>query len=140
MQLTTVKDWMKDLVIFIDPEATVNEGLALMRHRYMNSVIVNKTPSSSEYGIVTSIDICDKIVAQGKDPSKTKMHEIMASPVVTVPAAMGLKECAAKMKDMRVHHLPVSDDKGSIIGMVSATDFLVVAEAMGTNFKERSLK
>jgi len=140
MQLTTVKDWMKDLVIFIDPEATVNEGLALMRHRYMNSVIVNKTPSNPEYGIVTSIDICDKIVAQEKDPSKTRMKEVMASPVVTVPATMKLTDCAAKMKEMRVHHLPVADEKGDIIGMVSATDFLVVAEAMGTNFKERSLK
>ena len=140
MQLTTVKDWMKDLVIFIDPEATVNEGLALMRHRYLNSVIVNKTPSNPEYGIVTSIDICDKIVAQEKDPSKTKMKEVMASPVVTVPATMKLTDCAAKMKEMRVHHLPVADEKGDIIGMVSATDFLVVAEAMGTNFKERSLK
>lgn len=140
MQLSTVKDWMKDLVIFIDPEATVNEGLALMRHRYMNSVIVNKTSTSPDYGIVTSIDICDKIVAQGKDPSKTKMREIMASPVVTVPASMKLKECAAKMKEMRVHHLPVADEKGAIIGMISAADFLVVAEAMGTNFEDRSLK
>ena len=140
MQLSTVKDWMKDLVIFIDPDASVNEGLALMRHRYMNSVIINKSPSSPDYGIVTSIDICDKIVAQGHNPAKTKMRDIMASPVVTVPMNMSLKECAAKMKEMRVHHLPVADDKGVIVGMISATDFLVVAEAMGTNFEERSLK
>jgi signal-transduction protein with cAMP-binding, CBS, and nucleotidyltransferase domain len=140
MQLSTVKDWMKDLVIFIDPDASVNEGLALMRHRYMNSVIVNKSPSSPEYGIVTSIDICDKIVAQGNNPAKTKMKEIMASPVITVPIGMNLKECAAKMKELRVHHLPVADEKGVIVGMISATDFLVVAEAMGTNFEERSLK
>ena len=140
MQLLTVKDWMKDLVIFIDPEAPVIEGLALMRHRYSNSIIVNKSPSNPEYGIVTSIDICDKIVAQGHNPAKTKMREIMVSPVITVPASMDLKECAAKMKQLRVHHLPVADDQGRIIGMISATDFLVVAESMGTNFEERSLK
>ena len=28
MQSTTVKDWMKDLVVFIKPDATVKEGLA----------------------------------------------------------------------------------------------------------------
>lgn len=139
MQLT-VKDWMKDLVIFVDPDATVKEGLSLMRHRYMNSVIVNKSPTNPDYGIVTSIDICDKIVAQQYNPSETKMREIMVSPVITVPGSMELKECAAKMKQLRVHHLPVADDKGMIIGMISASDFLVVAEAMGTNFKERSLK
>ena len=140
MQQLTVKDWMKDLVIFIDPDATVNEGLSLMRHRYSNSVIINKSPSNPEYGIVTSIDICDKIVAKGQNPTRTKMREIMVSPVITVPGTMNLKECAAKMKEMRVHHLPVANDKGVIIGMISATDFLVVAEAIGTNFEERSLK
>ncbi len=111
-----------------------------MRHRYTNSIIVNKTPSNPHYGIVTSIDICDKIVAREQNPSKLKMHEIMVSPVITVPGSMSLKDCAAKMKEMRVHHLPVADDEGRIIGMISATDFLVVAEGMGTNFEERSLK
>ncbi len=139
MKLLTVKNWMKDLVIFIDPDASVNEGLSLMRHRYLNSVIVNKTPTNPEYGIVTSIDICDKIVAQKNDPSKTKIREIMVSPVVTVPTDMKVSECAALMKKLRVHHLPVADDQGMIVGMISATDFLVIAEAMGTNFEERSL-
>ncbi|MCK7476121.1 MAG: hypothetical protein MZV49_27485 [Rhodopseudomonas palustris] len=70
---------MKDLVVFIDPEASVYEGLELMRHRYATSLIVNKTASNLEYGIVTSINICDKIVAQGNDPKKTMIKEIMAS-------------------------------------------------------------
>ena len=140
MKLLTVKNWMKDLVIFIDPDASVNEGLSLMRHRYLNSVIVNKTPSNPDYGIVTSIDICDKIVAQKNNPAETKIRDIMVSPVVTVPTTMKLTECAALMKQLRVHHLPVVDESGLIVGMISATDFLVVAEAMGTNFEERSLK
>jgi signal-transduction protein with cAMP-binding, CBS, and nucleotidyltransferase domain len=139
MQLTTVKDWMKDLVIFIDPDATVTEGLALMRHRYANSVIVEKTATNPEYGIVTSMDICDKIVAQGHNPTETKIRDIMVSPVMTVSAGMSLQDCAAKMKQNRIHHLPVADEKGCIVGMISSTDFLMVAESMGVNFKERSL-
>jgi CBS domain-containing protein len=43
------------------------------------------------------------------------------------------------MREKHIHHLPVIDDKGLIIGMVSASDFLLIAEAMGTNFQERSL-
>ena len=37
---------MKDLVVFIDPDASVNEGLSLMRHRYTNSIIINKSDDS----------------------------------------------------------------------------------------------
>jgi CBS domain-containing protein len=139
MQSTTVKDWMKDLVVFISPDATVNEGLATMRHRYTDSLIVEKSSTNPDYGIVTTIDVSDKIVAQGKNPAETKMRELMVSPLITVPMTMPIEECAAIMHQHHIHHLPVVDEKGNVVGMISASDFLVVAEAMGTNFKERSL-
>ena len=130
---------MKDLVVFINPDATVKEGLAIMRHRYTDSLIVEKTSTNTAYGIVTTIDISDKIVAQGKNPAETKIRELMTSPLIAVPLAMPIDKCAALMRQNRIHHLPVVDEKGNVVGMISASDFLVVAEAMGTNFKERSL-
>ncbi|NMB67944.1 MAG: CBS domain-containing protein [Chloroflexi bacterium] len=138
MQLS-VKDWMKELIVYIDPESMVSEALEKMRHRYISSLIVSKSDTNPEYGIVTSIDIVDKIVAQQRDPSKTKVREIMNSPLITVEAHMSLPECAAKMKEARVHHLPVVNEKHEIIGMISSTDFLLVAEGMGKGFSERAL-
>ena len=41
----TVKNWMNDLVIFVDPDMSVLDALGLMRRRYVNSVIVRKTDS-----------------------------------------------------------------------------------------------
>ena len=139
MQSTTVKDWMKDLVVFINPDATVKEGLATMRHRYVDSLIVEITPTNPEYGIVTAIDISDKIVAKGQNPAEIKIRDIMAKPVITISANMAISQCVALMHDKHIHHLPVADEKGKIIGIISASDFLVIAEAMATNFKERSL-
>ncbi len=136
---SSVRDWMINLILFIDPEAPVTEALALMRRRYVDSLIVNKTADSPEYGIVTTIDICDKIVAQSQNPAKVKVKDIMHTPVVMVPETMTVQECAAKMKEMRIHHLPVVDDKGSLVGMIAATDFLVVAEAFGYGGAERAL-
>ena len=128
--LFTVRDWMIDLVVFIDPESTVAEGLALMRRRYIHSLIVNKTVESPEYGIVTSTDICDKIIAQECNPAKTKIKEVMNSPLITVTRTMSLKECSLIMKKHHIHHLPVVDEHNTPIGMISASDFLVAAEAM----------
>jgi malate dehydrogenase (oxaloacetate-decarboxylating) len=135
----TVRDWMLDLVIFVEPEQTVAEALVMMRRRYINSVIVQKSEHSPAYGIVTSRDISDKIVAENRNPKKLKIKEIMSSPVVTVPMTMSIKDCAALMKKMHIHHLPVENEEGLIVGMISAGDFLVIAEAMGSNFEERSL-
>jgi CBS domain-containing protein len=138
MQLS-VKDWMKDLVVYIDPDNTVCEALEKMRHRYINSLIVNKSETNPDFGIITSIDIVDKIVAQQRDPSKTKVREIMNSPLITADANMLLSECASKMKEARIHHLPVINEQGEIVGMISSTDFLIVAEVMGKGFGERTL-
>jgi CBS domain-containing protein len=44
---------------------------------------------------------------------------------------MPIGECARIMQARRIHHLPVVNIDGAIVGMISATDFLVVAEAMG---------
>jgi len=127
----TVRDWMLDLIIFVEPDATVTEALATMRRRYINSVIIQKTADSPEYGILTSTDVSDKIVAQEQNPSKIKVADVMTSPIITVDEHTPIKECAKIMKKHHIHHLPVANKEGKVIGMISATDFLVVAEAMG---------
>jgi signal-transduction protein with cAMP-binding, CBS, and nucleotidyltransferase domain len=132
-----VRDWMMDLVIFVDPNTTVSEALALMRRRYINSLIVNRTKDNSEYGIVTSIDICDKIVAQDQNPDEITVRDIMTSPLITVNKDMTLKECSIMMRENHIHHLPVCDDNNTIVGMISSTDFLVAAEAMARKPGER---
>lgn len=134
----TVRDWMNDLVVFIDPDASVTEALTLMRRRYVNSLIVRKTESNPDYGIVTSIDICDKIVAQERNPSEVKVREIMSSPLITVAKNATVQECARLMMEKRIHHLPVVDEHGNVIGMISATDFLFIAEAMGHGGGDRA--
>ncbi len=135
----TVRDWMNDLVVYVDPETLVIDALSTMRRRYINSLIVKKTEETPNYGIITSIDICDKIVAQGNDPSKLNVKDIMSSPLITVTTDMTLTECARVMKENRIHHLPVVDEKGMVIGMISANDFLVIAETMGRGPGERVL-
>jgi CBS domain-containing protein len=127
----TVRDWMLDLVVFVDPDASVTEALETMRRRYISSVMVKKTKESLEYGILTSTDISDKIVAQSQNPSEIKVRDIMTSPIISVNEHTSVIECAQIMKEKRIHHLPVANKKGEVIGMISATDFLVVAEAMG---------
>lgn len=127
----TVRDWMVDLVLFIDAGASVSEALSMMRRRYVHSLIVKKSASSPEYGIITSTDISDKIVAAERNPAEVKVSEIMTSPLITIERSATLKECAELMKKKRIHHLPVRDDNGELVGMISATDFLVAAESMG---------
>jgi len=135
----TVRDWMIDLVVFVDPDILVTDALETMRRRYISSVIVNQSDENPEFGILTSTDICDKIVAQAQNPGELKVRDVMTSPIITVSPDMLITECAKIMSENRFHHLPVADKHGNVVGMISATDFLVVAEAMGRS-GERALR
>lgn len=131
MQFTKVKDWMIDLLVFVDPDSSVHEALSLMRRRYIHSLLVSKTPSSPQTGILTSTDICDKIIAEGRHPGETRVRQIMTAPIITINENMTLQECSRIMKEHHIHHVPVVNNEGDLVGMISATDFLVAAEAMG---------
>jgi len=135
-----VKDWMMDLVVYIEPDKTVLEALSIMRRRYLNSLIVNKSQDNPEYGIVTSTDICDKIVAQEQNPAQTKVRDVMTSPLVTVDPEQTIYECAKTMSEHHIHHMPVMGENGQLVGIISATDFLVVAEALGHGFEDQILR
>jgi CBS domain-containing protein len=129
MQLR-VRDWMIDLLVFVDPDASVSEALSLMRRRYIHSLVVSKSADNPEYGIVTSTDISDKIIAGDRNPAEMHVRDIMNSPLITVPQDATLQQCSKLMKEHHIHHLPVTDDAGTLVGMISATDFLVAAESL----------
>lgn len=125
----TVREWMSSPVIFIDAESTVAHALTLMRRRNIHSVMV--ALSEKDFGIVTSTDIRDKIVAAGRDPKETVVREIMTSPVICATPDMSLRDCSLKMQEAGVHHLPVADERNMIVGMISANDIFAAIEEIG---------
>ncbi len=135
-----VKDWMIDLVVYIDPESTVLEAITLMRRRYLNSLIVEITENNPDYGIITSTDICDRIVAQKRNPASTKVRDVMTTPLFSATPDETIYDCARKMSNHNIHHMPVMDETKKIIAMISATDFLLIAESLGHGDGDRQLR
>ena len=135
-----VRDWMIDLVVYIAPDEKVLAALSKMRRRYLNSLIVSTSDDNPEYGIITSTDICDKIVAQDRNPAETLIREVMTTPLISISPDQSIFECAQLMSKHHIHHLPVMDEGRNVVGMISATDFLVVAEALGHGEEDRQLR
>lgn len=124
-----VREWMSSPVIFIDADSTVSQALTLMRRRNIHSLMV--ALAGSDFGIVTTTDIRDKIAGVERDPRTTHVSEIMTTPVICAQPEMSLKDCSLKMQEKGVHHLPVSDERGMIIGMISANDIFAAIEELG---------
>ena len=127
----TVRDWMSTPVVVIDPDTSVSYAMTLMRRRNIHSVVVGITSENKSYGIVTTTDVRDKIVAAGRNPAETKIREIMSGPIITGNPEWTLKECSQLMQEHKFHHLPVADEHGTLIGMISATDIFMAVEEAG---------
>jgi CBS domain-containing protein len=102
-----------------------------MRRRAIHSLVVDLSRAGrTSYGIVTTSDIRDKIVGEDRDPAAMPVSSLMTAPIICARPEWTLRQAAVKMKELGIHHLPVEDERGSVVGMISATDiFLAVEEA-----------
>lgn len=126
-----VKDWMSSPVIVVDPDSSVSHALTLMRRRGIHSLLVDISADNPVYGIITTTDIRDKIIAEDRNPAEMSVREIMNAPVITADPEWTLKECSIKMQEYQIHHLPVANEEGILIGLISATDIFMAAEEIG---------
>lgn len=128
----TVRDWMSSPVVVIDQDSSVSYALTLMRRRGIHSIVVDLTAQEpGKFGIVTTTDIRDKIIGADRNPAETRIKEIMTAPVITADPEWSLKECSRRMQERNIHHLPVADQHGVLIGIISATDIFIAAEEIG---------
>ena len=126
-----VRDWMSSPVVVVDPDSSVSYAMTLMRRRNIHSVVVDVSEKNPSYGIITTTDVRDKIVGEGRNPAETTVREIMSGPIITGSADWTLMECSKILEKYKFHHLPISDDHGTLIGLISATDIFMSVEEQG---------
>lgn len=125
-----VRDWMSSPVVVVDADSSVSYALTLMRRRNIHSLVVNH-PGQNTFGIITTTDIRDKIIAAERNPAEITTGEIMTAPVATADPEWDLKTCSIEMAKRGIHHMPVADSDGNLIGLISATDIFRAAEEIG---------
>jgi signal-transduction protein with cAMP-binding, CBS, and nucleotidyltransferase domain len=126
-----VKDWMSSPVVVVDADSSVSYALTLMRRRSIHSLVVVMGDEKPVYGILTTTDIRDKIIIAERNPAETRVREVMTSPVEIADPAWSLRECSLKMHATGIHHMPVADEHGLLVGMISVTDIFRAAEEIG---------
>ena len=118
-----------------DPETTISRAAEMMIAEGRSAVLVR---ARDGLGIVTDGDLREKVVAGGVSRDAA-VSTIMSAPVHTIGAGAFAAEASLMMLTVGVSHLPVLDEGGAVVGIVSAGD-LMSLEARNPFALRRSLQ
>ena len=104
-----------------NPKMTVQDAAIAMKEKGVGAVIVED--KNSLVGIFTERDLLNRVVAEGKDPVKTTLSEVMTQDVIGLEGDKPLSHALHLMHQNAFRHVPVLA-QGKPIGMVSARDAL----------------
>lgn len=108
-------------VATVDESATVLDAAQRMNTRHIGALVV--TSGDRVVGIFTERDVLNRVVAAGRDPSKSKVKDVMTAPTICCRRDTKLAECRGVMTAKRIRHLPVVED-GHLFGLISSGDML----------------
>lgn len=103
-------------------DTTVRAACKLMAKNKISSILV--VDDGKLHGIFTERDALVKVLVEGRDPDKTPLSDVMVPDPQTVRADQYLAYALLLMIDGGFRHVPVIDDDGKVIGVVSARDAL----------------
>jgi CBS domain-containing protein len=89
--------------------------------------VVEDMNSMRLMGIITDRDIVVRAVAKGMDCETTRVADCMTTAPGTVQPEASLDEVERLMSVMQVRRVPVADNQGHLIGIVSQADLALAA-------------
>jgi CBS domain-containing protein len=106
---------------------TVKHACQCMRDRHVGAVLVTDKDLRL-LGIFTGRDAVSRVLAEGKDPARTRLSEVMTRDPDTLPPGKSAIEALRVMRDGGYRHVPIVAD-GRAVGVVSHGDFRGLEQA-----------
>lgn len=118
---------LKKSVVCVEPTATVAKAAQLMKKANIGSVFVGT--AEKPLGIFTERDIARRVVAEGVDPGKTAVSEVMTKKLVTVDSHEPLEKIFECLAQGQFRHVPITEG-GKVVGIVSLSDLAKILKEL----------
>lgn len=118
---TSVTDLIRRQPVAIGPAASIRDAARLMADEHVSSVLVLQ--GGRLVGILTDRDLRTRVLAVGRDPGDP-VSTVMTPDPTTVGEEVLAFEVLMEMVRRTIHHLPVLDRAGRVLGLVSGTDLM----------------
>ena len=132
-QPLTVGELCTRITVIAQRKMGVDEAARLMREHHVGCVVVVDETLAGRLtvGILTDRDIVIAVVARDLTPSVVTVGDVMSTDLATVREADSVLDALATMRHKGVRRLPVTDAKGSLIGLITLDDVLgVISEQL----------
>jgi CBS domain-containing protein len=117
-----ISDLMTRDVATVAPDATAFDAARMMWQHDCGFVPVVHPLSQKVLGIVTDRDLCMASFTQGLPLRDIPLGPVMSRAVCECRPTDDLEEVHAKLRSAQVHRLPVIDERGRLVGVVSLND------------------
>jgi CBS domain-containing protein len=113
-------------VIIVQRNNTILEAAQLMRQHHVGDVVVveDRDGVRVPVGIVTDRDLVVEIMAPAIDQKVITVGDIMVPELATIKENAGMFETIEYMRAKGVRRLPVVDQKGGLVGILTLDDLL----------------
>ena len=100
----------------------VREACRLMRERRIGAVLVTDADDRL-VGIFTGRDAVCRVLAEGLDPAATLLADVMTADPDTMRPGTTAIDALRMMQDGGYRHVPIAEEDGRVVGIVSTGDF-----------------
>jgi CBS domain-containing protein len=101
---------------------STQQAAQLMKQENIGILPVVDDKTQKLVGVVTDRDLCLGVVGGGKNPQQAKVSEFMSKNVLTCKPDDDLNTAEQRMKQNHVGRIPVVDQSGYCIGIISQGD------------------
>jgi len=114
-----VKEIMTKKVITIEKDKSILDAADMYKDFKIGSLII--THKGACVGMITERDIIERTICQKKDPSTTKVEEIMSKEIKTIHQLDTVEKAIDIMIKYNIKKLPVTIED-NIVGIITVTD------------------
>src|SRR5881227_3697141 len=126
----SIQDVMTSNPCAIDANQPVSYAAKMMRDEDVGLAPI--VEGDRLVGTLTDRDITVRVVAEGKDPTSTKVTEVASKRLVTLDPQQDLDEALRLMAQHQVRRLPVVEEDGRLVGVVAQADIARHGDAAAT--------
>ncbi len=129
LEQVIVRDWMNSPVITVAPNALISDAHQMMKDHGVRRLPV--VDNGKLVGVITVGDVREASPSAATSLSiwelnylwsKITVEQVMTKDVLTIKADSSILDAAETMLEYKVSGLPVVDDKGQVIGMITESD------------------